>query len=121
MTSCTFFEGEHSGNKFLDAFYLSVETAVTIGYGVPDPYMNGCKSGLVFLLGQALLGYILDALLIGIMYQRYALPHLRGHTVIFSEKAVLREIRGRVFFCVQVLDTRSIPVVGAKCNMWYAK
>lgn len=31
-TACNLQLGDKSGNAFLDAFYLSVETAVTIGY-----------------------------------------------------------------------------------------
>jgi hypothetical protein len=46
-----------------DAFYLSMETMVTIGYGVPDQYYNECVSGIFIVTSQSLLGRVLDAVI----------------------------------------------------------
>jgi hypothetical protein len=50
-------------DSYSDAFYLSMETMVTIGYGVPDQYYNECVSGIFIVTSQSLLGRVLDAVL----------------------------------------------------------
>lgn len=45
-------------HKPMDAVFLSVETMVTIGYGVPHNYWQGCWSGLILLTVQVRLSLL---------------------------------------------------------------
>ena len=38
-------------NSFTDAFFLSMETFMTIGYGVPDPFFSNCDGVMTVLRG----------------------------------------------------------------------
>lgn len=89
-----------------DAFYLSVETMVTIGYGVPDPYFRGCLSGAFVILIQSLVGVLLDAVLLGVIFSRISRGQRRANTVIFSDKAIIREVDGKPYFMFQVCEMR---------------
>lgn len=75
-------------HNFSTAVLLSIETQTTIGFGdvVISP---GCPEGLVILCLQCLLGILLDAVMMGVIFTKIARPRERGKTVIFSEKAVI--------------------------------
>ncbi|CAK9001213.1 unnamed protein product [Durusdinium trenchii] len=89
------------------AYLLSLETMMTIGYGVPDPYMNGCWQGPFVLTTQVLVNLILSAILIGVIFQGIARPQSRACTILCSEKAIIRCIDGAYYFMFRVCDLRS--------------
>lgn len=89
------------------AYLLSLETMMTIGYGVPDPYMNGCWQGPFVLTTQVLLNLILSAILIGVIFQGIARPQSRACTILCSQKAIIRCIDGAYYFMFRVCDLRS--------------
>jgi len=92
--------------SFVRAYMLSVETMMTIGYGVSDPYMNGCWQGPVIITTQSLLNLLLSACLIGIIFQTLATPQSRANTIVFSDKAVIRCIDGAHYLMFRVADLR---------------
>jgi hypothetical protein len=57
---------------FEEAFFFSVQTQITIGYGdmVPNPR---CSLAILFIIIQSLVGLTADAMLFGLVYQRYVL------------------------------------------------
>ncbi|CAL1139098.1 unnamed protein product [Cladocopium goreaui] len=89
------------------AYLLSLETMMTIGYGVPDPYMNGCWQGPFVLTTQVLVNLILSAILIGVIFQGIARPQSRACTILCSQKAIIRCIDGAYYFMFRVCDLRS--------------
>jgi len=93
-------------NSFLRAYMLSLETMVTIGFGVPDPYMNGCWHGAVLLTLQSLLQLLLVSFLIGMIFQRLSRPQSRACTILFSRSAVIQEIGGCQYFMFRICDLR---------------
>lgn len=109
-----------SGTKFSDALYLSVETMTTIGYGVPDPYYNGCGWGFVCVIGQSLLGFCMNAILFGTVFARVSRAQRRAVSLKFSPKACIREIWGRYFLTFQVCETRQQQVVSSTVSMYAA-
>lgn len=80
-------------SSFVAALYLSIETMMTIGYGVPDPYFNDCLEVLPLLICQSWTSLLIDLVIIGILFQRISRAHKRASTIIFSDKLLLR-IRG---------------------------
>lgn len=93
--------------SLIKAYLLSLETMVTIGYGVPDPYLNGCWQGPIVLTMQSLLQLFISALLIGVMFQGISRPQSRACTILFSQKAVIQCIDGAYYFMFRVADLRS--------------
>lgn len=103
---------------FTDAFYLSVETQMTVGYGVPDPNFNGCPDAAIVLFAQVLSGLILDALMIGMVFQRLTCATTRAYTVIFSKCACLQEINGVVHLVFRVAEMQSHPLLQAVMQVY---
>src|SRR6185312_2113375 len=69
--------------SFEDAFYFSVQTLATIGYGWMYP---ASRYGHVVVALEAVVGILMVALITGITFTRFARPIAR---VLFSNKAVV--------------------------------
>jgi len=77
-------------SSFLDAYYLSIETLETIGYGVPNQYFENCWEVAVILSVQAMVTTIFNALVIGVIFSRMSRPQSRASTVVFSSTALVQ-------------------------------
>lgn len=110
--------GDTSGEPFLDAFYLSIETMTTIGYGVPDQYFNGCIGGLFVISTQALLGFLFSAWLFGMIFYRIARAHSRGNWLKFADSCVVRVVNGRLLLMFQVVDTATHACQYIRVKLW---
>eukprot|EP00929_Paragymnodinium_shiwhaense_P061873 TRINITY_DN30909_c0_g1_i1.p1 TRINITY_DN30909_c0_g1~~TRINITY_DN30909_c0_g1_i1.p1 ORF type:complete len:617 (-),score=110.19 TRINITY_DN30909_c0_g1_i1:81-1931(-) len=104
--------------SFVKAYYLSLETAVTIGYGVPDPYFDGCWEGALVLTVQSLMSYFLNAVVIGAVFVRLTKPQDRANTIVFSDKAVIREIDGAFYFMFQIAEAKHHDLVEAHVRLY---
>jgi len=67
---------------FEDAFYFSVQTLATIGYGAMAP---ATRYGHIVVVFEALIGTLGVALIVGVTFAKFARPTAR---VLFSEKIV---------------------------------
>eukprot|EP01147_Barroeca_monosierra_P002434 gene2434-5374_t len=83
-------------SQYGDAVMLSIETQATIGYGVPSSYFEHCNLGPLLVLSQTLVGLFVDALFIGVIFARISRGNNRAYTIVFSNKAIIREINGKV-------------------------
>jgi len=84
--------GGKFSSSFAEAFLFSIETQVTIGYG--DVFIQSkCVSGIILLLLQCLVGYLLDAFLIGLVFTKLTRPRLRAKTILMSTKFVVHRTR----------------------------
>lgn len=108
---CGLHIGEESGEPFLDALYLSTETMTTIGYGVDDHFYNGCPEGLVCVMGQALIGFMMNAVLFGTVFLRVSRAQRRSVSIKFAPKVCIREIRGRYYLVAQVVESQQYQVI----------
>lgn len=102
-------------DTYQKGFYFSLETMVTIGYGAQggDVFFNECWSPLFIILGQSLMGIVLDSLIIGILFARISRGQSRANTVIFSHKACIRRIRGHLYLMFQICEMRKHQLVEA--------
>lgn len=53
------------------------------------------------------------------MYQRFSRTRSRRHTIIFSNNAVMRWIRGRLYFMVQAVEMRNYQLVEVKFEIYF--
>ena len=105
-------------NTFRSAWYFSVETIMTIGYGLPtaqrdSPFFNDCDGGWIFITLQSLIGVILDGVAVGIVFTRMTRAQTRATTIVFSDYAVVRKVRGRLTLQLQVCEMRKHQLVEA--------
>ena len=71
------------GGRFSTAFFFSIQTFATIGYGQIGP--NGLAANLVVTV-EALVGLMYQALATGLLFARFARPTA---SVLFSRRAVI--------------------------------
>lgn len=74
---------EMAGGRFGHAFFFSVQTFATIGYGHIVP--NGTASNLVVTV-EALVGLMYQALATGLLFARFARPTA---SILFSRRAII--------------------------------
>jgi inward rectifier potassium channel len=90
---------------FEDAFYFSVQTLATIGYGAMAP---ATRYGHVVVVLEALIGTLGVALVVGVTFAKFARPTAR---VLFSEKAVVHLRDGVPYLVFRLANWRSNMVV----------
>jgi len=88
------------GPRFAEAFFFSVQTLATIGYGALSP--NGFAANLVSAL-EALCGLMGFALVTGILFSRFSRP--TPH-ITFSDNAVVAPFRGSRALMFRVANER---------------
>jgi len=89
------------GPRFAEAFFFSVQTLATIGYGVLSP--NGVAANLVSAI-EALFGLMGFALVTGLLFSRFSRP--TPH-IAFSDNAVVAPFRGAQALMFRVANERS--------------
>lgn len=108
-------------SDFNSALLFSIETQVTIGYG--NTYINkDCTTGLFVLVFQCVVGLILDAILLGLLFTKITRPRSRRKTILFSNMAVLYEEDGHRYMEFRVGNLRKSQI--AECHVrlvlyWY--
>ena len=93
--------------SMLEAYYFSLSTMTTLGYGVSDYYFGDCYLPLAAISVQVFVSITFDAVAIGVIFQRISRVQKRARTIVFSDKAVIRRIRGRLFFMFQLSEVRN--------------
>ena len=105
-------------SNMLEAYYFSLSTMTTIGYGVSDYYFGDCWSPLLVISLQCCVALVFDALAIGIIFQRLSRVAKRASTIIFSDRAVIRRVRGRLYFMFQVCELRKHQLIEAHVRVY---
>lgn len=70
-------------SPFLNAFFFSVHTFTTVGYGMPSPH--GLAVNLVVTL-EALTGWVGFAIITGVVFSRFSKPNAR---ILYSDNAII--------------------------------
>jgi inward rectifier potassium channel len=96
---------------FRDAFFFSVETFGTIGYGVLSPATDYANAVMTV---ETLTGIMLVALTTGIMFARVSRPTAR---VIFSKVAVISDYDGVPTLMVRMGNQRASQIVQAEVGI----
>ena len=99
--------------SFRDAFYFSLITLSTIGYGNQDLYFNGCVSPSVVIMLETLVGIFFDAAMLGMLIFKFSRGRPRGFSVCFSRHAIVQIIRGQPYLSFRVVEKRKHQLVEA--------
>jgi inward rectifier potassium channel len=96
---------------FLGAFFFSVETLATVGYGDMHPQT---LYGHLIAMAEIFVGLMSLALITGIMFARFSRPRAR---FLFTKNAVVRPIDGKPTLLVRAANMRQNVVQDASAQL----
>ena len=99
------------GDHFSQAFFFSVQTFATIGYGVIHPH--GLAANLLVTV-EALVGLMSLALATGILFARFSRPQAR---ILFSQRAVIAPYRGITGLMFRIANERSSQMINVEAQV----
>ncbi len=94
-----------------DAFYFSVQTMGTVGYGAMYPETDGAN---VLMVGEAVVGLILTALATGIVFARF---QQSTGMVVFSHRAAISPFDGVPTLALRVGNDRASTIFDAQVRV----
>lgn len=97
--------------KFSDAFFFSVETISTIGYGQMSP---GTLYGNLVMTFEAMVGLMLIAVAAGLVFARFSRPTAR---VMFSKVAVVAPFNGVPTLSIRLANQRRNQILEAQASL----
>ncbi|GLD96176.1 hypothetical protein PINS_up004854 [Pythium insidiosum] len=105
---------------FHDSFSFSVSVFFTIGFGTNggDVFFGECAWMQTIITMESLVSVFLEAVALGITFQRIARAQSRANTVVLSHTAVVRRIRGHLYFMFQVCEMRKHQLVEGHVRMY---
>lgn len=98
-------ESASVGQTFLEAFFFSVQTLATIGYGRVSPV--GLTANLLVTL-EALFGLLGFALVTGLLFARFSRPDAK---IIYSSRAVIAPYRGGTALQFRIVNERNNQLI----------
>ena len=101
--------------SFPYAFFFSVETLATVGYGHNYP---ATLYGHIIVTIEIFLGMIWIAVITGLIFVRFARPTAR---ILFSDSLVLGNFDGRLSLMYRVANLRHTSMVEAEFRLLYSR
>lgn len=89
----------------MSCFLFSVETQHTTGYGQRTP-TEECFEGVLLMCVQNIMGLVIEAFLVGIVFAKMTRPKLRAQTLRFSKFAVVCQRDGILCLLFRIGDMR---------------
>jgi inward rectifier potassium channel len=103
------------GGRFAQAFFFSVHTFATIGYGNVLPM--GVAANVVVTL-ETIVGLLGFALATGVLFARFARPTAR---ILFSDRAVIAPYRDRTALMFRLTNGRSNQLIDLQATVLYTR
>jgi inward rectifier potassium channel len=94
-----------------DAFFFSVETLATVGYGSMAPITFAARS---IAMVEILIGLFFSATVTGLIFARFARPR---EGLIFSRVAVIDDYEGKPALVLRMGSTRLRPIVDVTAQL----
>lgn len=101
-------------NDFWRAFFFSVHTFATIGYGTIQPI--GYPANFLVTL-ESYIGLLAQALVTGVVFARFARPTAK---IIFSDKAIIAPYQDITAFMFRIVNGRSNHLIEVKAQVIYS-
>lgn len=102
----------------IEAYYFSLETMATIGYGTKDYFFGHCWEPLVLINLQVTASLVVESLYFGIIFHRLTRGRKRTNTVLFSDKAVVRRVADAYYLIFQVCEMRRHHLLDARVRLF---
>ncbi len=97
--------------SFADAFFFSVQTFATIGYGGMVPRTLATN---LLVTTEALFGFCYTGVVAGLVFSKFARPTAR---ILFSDKAVISTHDGQPHFMLRLVNERDNRIVDAQAKL----
>ena len=101
--------------RFFDAFFFSVQTLATIGYGKMSP--SGMAANIVVAF-EALTGLFGFALATGLLFARFSRPNAK---IRYSEKAVIAPFRDITGFMFRIINERRNQLIEVTATVTFSR
>ncbi len=111
----TGFDHQSLPMRFEQAFFFSVHTLATIGYGNIAP--ANLAANLIVTI-ESLIGLLGFAVVAGIVFSRFSRPLAQ---IVFSENAIIAPYRGITAFMFRVVNQRSNELVELRAQVLIAR
>jgi inward rectifier potassium channel len=102
-------------HRFSSAFFFSVDTLATIGYGNIVPMTLAANLLVTF---EALIGLLGFALITGIFFARFSRPTVQ---IVFSKSAIIAPYRDRTAFMFRIVNQRTNEIVELAAKVMLTK
>ena len=102
------------GAQFSQAFFFSIQTFATIGYGQIGP--NGLAANLVVTL-EALVGLMYQALATGLLFARFARPTA---SVLFSRRAIVGPYNNSQGLMFRIVNRRRNEIIQLEAQVLFS-
>jgi inward rectifier potassium channel len=102
------------GGRLSQAFFFSVQTFATIGYGQVGP--NGMAANLIVTV-EALVGMMYQALATGLLFARFVRPTA---SILFSNIAVIAPYNGGLSFQFRISNRRRNEIIELEAQVLYS-
>ncbi|MDB4916539.1 MAG: channel, inward rectifier [Gemmatimonadetes bacterium] len=106
---------DQMGGRFLRAFFFSVETFATIGYG--NVYPIGAAANWLMTV-ESIISILCVALLTGVVFARFARPTA---ALLFSDVAVIAPYQGKTGFMFRITNARSNQLMELEAKVLYTR
>ena len=90
---------------FASCFLFSLETQHTIGYGTRQTTTE-CPDAMILMSLQSVLGCLIQAFMVGLVFSKLSRPRNRSRTVIFSNHAVINMRNRKLCLVIRIGDLR---------------
>lgn len=101
--------------RYWEAFFFSVQTLATIGYGIISP--EGFAANILVSF-EALFGLLGFALATGLLFARFSRPNAQ---IIYSKQAIIAPYRGITAFEFRIINQRSSQLIGVEATVVLAR
>jgi inward rectifier potassium channel len=102
------------GGRFSQAFFFSVQTFATIGYGQIGP--NGFPANALVTV-EALVGLIFQALATGLLFARFSRPTA---SILFSRWAIIAPYRGGQSLQFRIANRRRSEIIQVEAQVLFS-
>src|SRR3954454_10566184 len=103
-----------TGGRFSQAFFFSIQTFATIGYGQVAP--NGMPANIVVTV-EALVGLMYQALATGLLFARFTRPTA---SLLFSGRAVIAPYSGGKALMFRIVNRRRNEIIQLEAQVLFS-
>jgi inward rectifier potassium channel len=111
----TGFENEPMQLRYVEAFFFSVQTLATIGFGNVSPANNAANILVTF---ESLIGLLGFAIAAGIVFARFSRPMAQ---IVFSRSAIIAPYRGITAFMFRIVNQKKNEIVELRGTVMMAR